>query len=84
MGKILPTIVILVISVMMIFSILPAMAHDISGWKCPSEGKSPWIHRPTLNPDEIAIDTAGNGNGFICSNSNGATLKIMDDHFVFR
>jgi len=83
-GKVLPTLVILIISAMMIFSILPAMAHDISGWMCPAEGKSPWEHRETLNPDEAAVDTNGNGNGFICANANGATLKIMDDHFVFR
>ena len=75
MGKVLLTIVIFSISIMMIFSILPAMAlHAGDGSKCPGEPRSPWEHISSSNPN---VDK--NGNGFICNLETGRVIIQIDD-----
>jgi len=74
-GKVLPTLIILSISAMMIFSILPAMAHiSTPEGICPGEqgDKSPWHKHLVEKPGE---EGDANKNGHVCHNHNAAIVR---------
>ena len=86
-GKVLPTLVILSIAVMMVFSILPSYGDPFSGSAgvCPGgpSGNSPW-HTHHLNEGgfpstEFLVDE--NGNGHICHIHVGK-MFLRDDRLI--
>ena len=81
-GKLLPTFVILSISVMMVFSILPAYAeHQTSTLGC---GGGPWALLSTHDtekdvPPEILDGKDRNKNGWVCFFESPSLKKIVRD-----
>jgi len=87
MGIVIPSLVIVSISIMLVVSILPVYAH-IPG---TPEGTCPngWeiVHLDGLDPENKPFDKKGNpvdanGNDHICEKDTGKKIMLKDDHIL--
>jgi len=78
-GNVLLTLVVFGIAVMMMFSILPAMADHVIGkpaGTCPGAPNSPWeLFEVNQGPSK---DKDKNGNGHVCQNMKQRSVFIDD------
>ena len=74
-GNVLPTLVILIVAVMMVFSLIPIASvsalHSGDGAHCPGEPKSPWKHIGTT----IGGVGDSNNNGFVCEHEKNGNIR---------